>query len=360
MPGICRRTILQGTVAGFAPLAARAQSRGDVVDPGPGPAGAAEATEKTEIPAAAAEAAGRRAGATWRIATEYPATAIPGEGIAFFATALQRLGAGAIAVETLFDAPMGLRSATLPRALAEGRLQAADSFAGGLGQLDPIFLLSSLPFVTLGAQDAQRLYRLARPAYAAALAERGLSLLYATPWPPSGLWSRRPVPDGNALDGLRIRCFDSTSAEVFRAAGAAAETLSFADAAPRLQNGTLDAVLSSGDGGAGQRLWETLPHFTRIDYAWPLSLAYAATPAREAAKPSLVDQAAEETENRQWSAVEGRLATNFARMAQNGVTIHEASNSLMEALRMAASRPIADWQSSVGPRGADLLRAFRS
>jgi hypothetical protein len=38
---------------------------------------------------------------------------------------------------------------------------------------------------------------------------------------------------------------------------------------PRLRAGELDAVLSSGDGGAGARLWEVLPHFTALDYASP-------------------------------------------------------------------------------------------
>ena len=43
---------------------------------------------------------------------------------------------------------------------------------------------------------------------------------------------------------------------------------------PRLRAGELDAVLSNGDGGAGARLWEVLRHFSSIDYAWPLSLAF--------------------------------------------------------------------------------------
>jgi len=35
--------------------------------------------------------------------------------------------------------------------------------------------------------------------------------------------------------------------------------------------GEIDAVLSSGDGGAGRKLWDHLPHFSEINYAIPLS-----------------------------------------------------------------------------------------
>ena len=68
-----------------------------------------------------------------------------------------------------------------------------------------------------------------------------------------------------------MRTYDAAGTAVLRAAGAAPAQLSFAD-----------AVLSSGDGGAGARLWEVLPHFTALDYASPLSLAFCGMAALDA------------------------------------------------------------------------------
>ena len=42
---------------------------------------------------------------------------------------------------------------------------------------------------------------------------------------------------------------------------------------PKLADGSLNAVLSSGDGGAGRKLWEYLPYFSEITYSLPLSVA---------------------------------------------------------------------------------------
>ena len=198
----------------------------------------------------------------WVAATEYPAGAMPAEGLVRFAEAARPLP-----VTPRFDAPDGVRSAAMPRAVAEGRFAIGDAFAGALGGLDPVFLLSSLPFVATSAAEAQRLLEAARPAYAEALAKQGVTLLYATPWPPTGLWSRRPVAGPDDMKGLRVRSYDAAGTATLRRLGAEAEQLSFQDVAARLSAGTLDAVLSSGDGGAGRRLWEHLPHFTEIGYA---------------------------------------------------------------------------------------------
>ncbi len=85
---------------------------------------------------------------------------------------------------------MGLRSAQLPGAVAEGKLQAACAFAGAKANATPLFGLSALPFLTGSAADAQRLLHAARPAYAAPPMPPRLcrhayaATLAATPMPP--------------------------------------------------------------------------------------------------------------------------------------------------------------------------------
>src|SRR3979490_117049 len=55
-----------------------------------------------------------------------------------------------------YDAPGGLKSAAIVAAIRDGRLAAGDSFAGALGRIDPLFALSSLPFVATGPAEARR------------------------------------------------------------------------------------------------------------------------------------------------------------------------------------------------------------
>ncbi len=276
-----------------------------------------------------------RAATVWSIVTEYPATSLPGEGIAFFA---QAATAADLTVTAGFDAPGELRSAFMPRAVADGVVAAADAFGGAMAM--PVLGLFALPFLTGSAEDARRLWALARVAVIELLAARGLRLLYVTPWPPAGIWSRSPVRGAADPAGLKIRTFDATSTATFQAAGAAAEAISFADAMPRVRAGSIDAVLSSGDGGAGARLWESLPHFTRLDWAWPLSFAFcgnAALSALTADAQVALGRAAQATEARQWRALGTRIAENAARMAAAGVRQVEPDASLAVALRAAGT-----------------------
>ena len=114
------------------------------------------------------------------------------------------LSAGKLTIKPSFDAAAGIKSAGMLAAIAEGRVQAGDAFAGSLEAEDPIFALPSLPFLVTSIADAKRLSDIARPYLAAVLEKKGLRLLYLTPWPPSGIWSRTPLKKPSDL----VRPFD--------------------------------------------------------------------------------------------------------------------------------------------------------
>jgi TRAP-type transport system periplasmic protein len=300
---------------------------------------------------------------TWTLPTEYPATAIPGEGVTAFAESVNRRTGGALVIKPSYNAEMGIKSAEMIVAVRDGRSQAADAFGGALGGEHPAFGLSSLPFLATSLNEARQLAGLARPWYEKTFASFGLKLLYTTPWPPSGIWSKAPLGDVAALKGLAIRTYDATSTTVLNAAGASAVNLSFADVMPRLKDGSVTAVLSSGDGGAGRRLWEFLPHFTEVNYAVPLSFAFVSAKAYDALpeeQRKAVDAAATETEARQWNAIIGRLEANYATMRTNGVIINSAPPpGLISALKAAALPVVESWTAKAGPDGAAVLAGFR-
>ena len=208
--------------------------------------------------------------------------------------------------------------------------------------------------------DARRLAQAARSDYERAFAAKGLKLLYTTPWPPSGLWTKDPLVSVDGLRALAVRTYDATSTTVMNAVGAKAFNISFADAQARVKDGSVNAVLSSGDGGAGRKLWEQLPHFTELNYTIPLSFAVVSLPLYEGLLPDLrraVDEAAAETEARQWSAIETRLGENYRRMRENGVTIRtQVDPAIVAALKESAAKAVADWRAKVGP-AASLLDA---
>ena len=303
---------------------------------------------------------GAYAATTLTMTTEYPATSMPGQGVSTFVDLVRAKTAGEVIIDASYDASKGIKSADMIDAVEARKVDAGDAFAGALATKYPIFGVSSLPFLADSLSKARNLNKAARPAYEKLLAEHGQKLLYTTPWPASGIWSKRKLDSVAALKSLSIRTYDATSQAVMQKAGARAQNISFADAMPLIASGEVNAVLSSGDGGAGRKLWEHLPHFAEINYAMPVSIAtmnLEAYQALDARTRRAIDQAAAQTETEQWKRIDGRLQQNYANMRKNGVAINTAVPlAVRKALKDAAADSVKAWKATAGPEADAILK----
>jgi len=296
---------------------------------------------------------------SWRMTTEYPQNNISGIGLTTFADRVAARTNGFVTVANAFDNELKISSGEMPRAALDGRIAGGDAFAGALSGLDPVLGLSTLPFVVQSVDLAQATNARARPLYEKAFAARGLKLLYLTIWPATGLWSDHALAGADDLAKLNLRAYDANSSAVMRAAGANAQFLPMDKALAGLKDHQLNAFLTSGDGGAGRKLWDFLPHFTAINYAMPVSIAFVRSEDFAALSEPMqreVLAAAAETEQRQFALLAHRTAENYARMRENGVSIVEpAPQSLVAALRSAASGTITAWEAQAGPDAAAIV-----
>ena len=295
----------------------------------------------------------------WKMTTEYPESNISGIGLVTFGKLLSSKTQGALTSATAFDNEMKINSREMPQAAQDHRIDGGDAFAAPMESSDPIFGLSALPFVVQSVETAKAVNARARPLYERALAAQGMKLLYITIWPATGIWSDQPLKGEEDLRALAVRAYDKSSAEVLRAAGAAAEFLPFNEAIAKVKEHKLNAILTSGDGGAGRKLWDDLHHFTPINYAMPITIAFIrkdAFDALPADQQAAVDAAAAETEQSQLELLVNRTTENYARMRANGVSIDEpAPPAIIGALKKAGSGPIAAWQARVPPEAAAIL-----
>lgn len=303
--------------------------------------------------------------------TDYPADSMPGQGLTNFAEYLTAATDGLILVKPVFNGASAFKTGEMLAAIGSGKLVAGDVFGGVAGERDPLLLLSSLPFVTTSVADARRLFDAARPSYESAFARMGLKLLYVTPWPPSGIWAKAPIKAPADLHGLRIRTYDATSVSVMNALGAQATSLSFTEAMPLIKAGSIDAVLSSGDGGTGRKLWEYFPVYTKLEYAFPLSFAVInkATWDGLALDPRVqgpdlqraIDRAAAQTQDAQWSTIQTRLARNEESMRSNGVTIvADITPELRRRASEAGAAAVESWKVRTGVQGRAILARYSS
>ncbi|QPF94601.1 TRAP transporter substrate-binding protein [Bradyrhizobium commune] len=300
---------------------------------------------------------------SWRMTTEYPENNISGIGLSTFAKRVSERTNGFLTLANAFDNELKISSGEMPRAAQDGKIAGGDAFAGALSGLDPALGFSTLPFLVQSVDVARAANLRARPLYEKALAARGLKLLYLTIWPATGLWSDHVLESADDLPKLNLRAYDANSSVVMRAAGANAQFLPMDKALAGLKDHQLNAFLTSGDGGAGRKLWDFLPYFTAINYAMPVSIAFVRNEAFAALSEPMqreVLAAASETEASQFALLAHRTAENYARMRDNGVKIAEpAPPALVTALRKAATDAIASWETQAGPDAAAIVEWTR-
>lgn len=315
------------------------------------------------VPGVAPAAAQVASPVIWRMTTEYPQDNISGIGLATFASRVSERSHGVVTVSNAFNNELRITSGEMPQAALQGRITGGDAFAGALSGIDPVLGLSTLPFLVQSVETARASNARARPLYEKALAARGLKLLYLTIWPATGLWSERVIEGADDLPKLDLRAYDANSTEVMRAAGANAQMLPMDAALAGLKAHRLNAFLTSGDGGAGRKLWDFLPHFTAINYAMPVSIAFVRSDAFEQLPEAVqreVLAAAAETEQSQLALLDHRTSENYARMRDHGVRIAEpAPAPLVTALRKAATPVIETWEQQAGPNAAAIVEWAR-
>ena len=293
---------------------------------------------------------------------EYEANSIHGEGDRFFADRVRAISDGAAEITLHPGGSLGLKSKDHLDAVSDGVVPIADTLGGALAGADPLFLASSLPFLARDPGEARELYLAAKPAYERFFAANGQILLYASPWPPSGIWAAAPVDGAEKLTGLKIRTYDANGTRTFIEAGASPIQLSWADVVPQLATGGIAAVLTSAEGGVNASFWEHLESFTEINYAMPLNFVHMSRGVFDglaAGERDAILRAAAESDARNWKAMEARVRGNYKTLAEKGVTVAREVSPEMRARLSAAAKKVADeWLKKTGAAGRAILDDF--
>ena len=140
----------------------------------------------------------------WDMANEYQESSIHGEGQKVFSSVLADKSGGSIVITNHFGGSIGYKSMEHFDAVGDGALPIANTSMGQVAGIEPIFLLSSLPFLVGSAEEAKLLWEVAKPHYEKVFDKHNQVLLYASPWPPAGIWSKKPVLSSGDLSGLKL------------------------------------------------------------------------------------------------------------------------------------------------------------
>ncbi|QIE45998.1 TRAP transporter substrate-binding protein [Pseudohalocynthiibacter aestuariivivens] len=298
----------------------------------------------------------------WDMANEYGDQSIHAEGDKLFAKLVSEKTDGDIEITLHFGASLGFRSKDQLDAVADGAVPLADTFTGPLAGVHPIFQLSGLPFLTEDFDDARRLFDVARAEYEEVLEDNNQTLLWASPWPPAGIWAKEPILNAESLANLKVRTYDQLGTITLKEAGASPIQLSWADVVPQLSTGGIDAVLTSTEAGLSGQFDELLSYYMPIAIGTPLNIATINNDVLNSLSDehrAAVLEAAEEVSRNQWAIVGPRVQANFGRAQERGVTIESAfDDGYMDMLKASGQAAIAVWLERAGDEGQAIIDAY--
>lgn len=296
----------------------------------------------------------------WIAITPYPADTLPGIGLQDYARNLAQHSWQSLSLSCRYESVPSTEEAQ--RALLEGSVDVADLHGATLAVSSHLLGLVSLPCLIRNPTQLRLLHDIGRAAFAAHFARSGLRLLYATPWPPTGIWAIHPVRTLADLRTLQVRTYDAGSALALSQMGITASAMPLAEALRRADAGEITGVLSSGDGVAGERLRRVLPHFTALAFAWPLSFTLLRESCYHALPASLrqaVEAAAADTQANLWHLLSARLTRNESAMRKHGITIqHALADDLQQQLAQTAMAARHAWHAGATSAQRELLARF--
>jgi TRAP-type C4-dicarboxylate transport system substrate-binding protein len=248
-------------------------------------------------------AGGAAAQAKWDLATAYPATNFHTENINQFAADIDKASGGKLKITVHANASL-FKAPEIKRAVQGGQAQAGEVLLVNFQNEWQVFGADGLPFLADSYAEAMKLYRAQKPLLEKKLAEQGMMLLYSVPWPPQGIYSKKPLATAADLKGIKWRAYSPATARIAELVGAQPVTVQAAEVSQAWPPAWSKAYMSSGSTGWDAKLHEHVKYWYDTQAWLPKNASSSTRGLRRAgqATQAAVQKAAADAETRGWAA----------------------------------------------------------
>jgi len=316
---------------------------------------------RTLVAAAMLAAAAAHAQIKWDLPSAYPATNFHTENLVAFANDVDRASGGKLKITvhagaSLFKAP------EIKRAVQGGQAQAGEILLVNFQNEWQIFGADGLPFLADSYDEAAKLWRLQKPMLERKLAEQGMMVLYSVPWPPQGVYSKKPLANAADLRGIKWRAYSPATARIGELVGAQPVTVQAAEVSQAFATGVVESMISSGSTGWDAKLHEHVK-FWYDTQAWlPKNVVLvnrAAFNALDKPTQDAVMKAGADAETRGWAASRRANTDSLDKLRAGGMQILPPPAALTADLKKVGDTLLKEWLEKSGAEGKQQVDAFQ-
>jgi TRAP-type transport system periplasmic protein len=297
----------------------------------------------------------------WVLPSAYPPANYHVENLNQFAKDVDTATNGALKITvhpnaSLFKAP------EIKRAVQTGQAQAGEVLLSLHENENPIYGIDVVPFLATSFEQSKKLWEVSKPAIEQALDKQGLKLLYTTPWPPQGVYTKKDVNSVADLKGLKWRAYNVGTSRIAELVGAQPVTVQAAELPQALATGVVDGLMTSSATGVDSKIWESLTHYYDTQAWIPKNVVFvnkATFAALDPAVQKAVTDAAAAAETRGWALAAEKTASYMETLKKNGMQVLEPSAELKTGLSAVGAKLTEDWSKKAGAEGQAILDAYK-
>ena len=298
----------------------------------------------------------------WDLPSAYPATNYHTENLVQFAADVDKASAGKLKITVHAGAAL-FKAPEIKRAVQGGQAQLGEILLVNFQNEWPIYGADGIPFLADSYDEAAKLWKAQRPMLEKKLAEQGMSVLYAVPWPPQGIYSKKPLASAADLKGMKWRAYSPATSRIAELVGAQPVTVQAAEVSQAFATGVTETMMSSGSTGWDSKLYEHVKYWYDTQ-AWlpknALLMNKAAFEALDKPTQAVVLKAAADAEARGWAAARKANVETLDKLKANGMAILPPSAQLKADMKKVGDTLLAEWLDKAGPEGKSLVDALHA
>jgi TRAP-type C4-dicarboxylate transport system substrate-binding protein len=297
----------------------------------------------------------------WNMASGYPDANYHTQNIKQFVDDVQKATGGKLEVtlhtnQSLFKLP------ETKRAVQSGQVQLGELLIVQFGNEDPIFEASAIPFLSDTFPKARKLWDATKPATVERLAKQGIRLLYSTPWPSQGFYTKTPVSSMADFKGLKMRTYSPMTSRMAELMGAVPASVVFSEVPQAFATGLVSAMYTSPQTGIDTQAWDFSKHFLNVGGNHTMNVVIvneAAFKRLPADQQAAVLDAAAKAEARGWKMAEESTGTQIQTLKDKGMTVSTPSPDLRSQLEKVGATLTEEWVKKAGDVGQAVARKMR-
>ncbi|MBL8590591.1 MAG: TRAP transporter substrate-binding protein [Methylobacteriaceae bacterium] len=298
----------------------------------------------------------------WDMPMAYPATNFHSENAKDFAACVKSATGGKIDI-ALHPGGSLFNGNDIKRAVQTGQAPIGERLISAHANENPLYGIDSVPFLATSFADSDRLWKAARGKLEAVLDKQNLVYVYAVPWPPQGLYFKKPIASVADMKGIKFRAYNAATARLAALTGMAPVQIEAAELSQALATGVAESFISSGSTGVDSKVWQQLTHFYDTQAWLPRNVVFANKDAwgkLDAATQSAIkgcgDKAAESGTKKSAELTAGYLKT----LADNGMKVQPPSDALKAELAKIGQTMTEEWLKNAGADGKAIVDAFNA